>query len=138
MILPQQFAIANGLTHKKCALIVRDERQRSWNLKLSSSNSRTRVYIGDGWRKFAEENFLKEGDRLMFEIVTNGETPIWKFRVVTHGETPMKKSQDEDEDEYEDKDETTYDKSFGQPHFECIIRQYCLSKGFMVSLKITI
>ncbi|KAH0641567.1 hypothetical protein KY289_032541 [Solanum tuberosum] len=92
-ILPQQFGIANGLTNKKCALIVRDERQRLWNLKLSSSNIRTRVYIGDGWRKFAEENFLKEGDRLMFEIVTNGETPIWKFRVVTHGETPMKKSQ---------------------------------------------
>ncbi|MCD7446393.1 hypothetical protein HAX54_006001 [Datura stramonium] len=92
IFLPQKFALANGLTNKKCWLIVRDERQRSWTLKLSSSNStRTRAYIGDGWRKFAAENNLKEGDCIIFEIVTNGETPIWKFRVVTNGETPMRK-----------------------------------------------
>ncbi|XP_049376778.1 B3 domain-containing protein REM10-like [Solanum stenotomum] len=94
MFLPQQFAIANGLTNKKCTLIVRDERQKSWNIKLCSYGNR--AYIGNGWRKFAVEKYLKDGDRIMFEIVTNGETPIWKFRVVTHGETPMRKFQGKD------------------------------------------
>ncbi|KAF3637669.1 putative xyloglucan glycosyltransferase 5-like [Capsicum annuum] len=78
--LPQQFAIANGLINKKRKLILIDERQRSWKLKLSSGSTRAPAYIGDGWRKFVAETFLKEGDRVMFEVVTNGETPIWKFQ----------------------------------------------------------
>ncbi|KAM3379415.1 B3 domain-containing protein REM7 [Capsicum galapagoense] len=89
--LPQQFAYANGLTNKKCSLIIRDERQRLWNLKLSSCKSRT--YITGGWHKFSADNCLKKGDRIMFEVVTNGETPIWKFQV-TNRETPLQKFQD--------------------------------------------
>ncbi|OIT02263.1 PREDICTED: B3 domain-containing protein REM10-like [Nicotiana attenuata] len=91
LILPQQFA--NSLTNKKCYLILRDERQRTWNLKLSS-NCQKRVYIGGGWRKFIADNRLKEGDRIMFELVTDGGTSIWKFQVVSDAETPMEKSQD--------------------------------------------
>ncbi|XP_019261612.1 PREDICTED: B3 domain-containing protein REM10-like [Nicotiana attenuata] len=94
LFLPQQFAKANGLTNKKCDLIIRDGRQRSWNLKLSSSR-RPRVYIiGDGLRKFIVDNCLKEGDRIMFEVVTNGKIPIWKFQVVTNGGTPIREFQD--------------------------------------------
>ena len=92
--LPKQFALANGLTGKKCRLIVRDERQRSWKLKVCSSrNPRPRAYIAKGWRKFIAENCIKEGDRIKFEVVTNGKTPRWKFQVVTDGETPARKSQ---------------------------------------------
>ncbi|MCD7446412.1 hypothetical protein HAX54_006021 [Datura stramonium] len=91
MYLPQQFTHANGLTNKKCDLIIRDERQMSWNLKLSSCETRT--YIGGGWSKFIADNCLKKGDRIMFEVVTNGETPIWKFQV-TNRETPLQKFQD--------------------------------------------
>lgn len=87
--LSKQFAIANGLANK-CGLIIRDEKQRSQNLKLSSRQKKTVVYIGDGWRKFIVDNCLKKGDRVMFEVVTNGETPIWKFQVVTDGETPVR------------------------------------------------
>ncbi|PHT38863.1 hypothetical protein CQW23_22436, partial [Capsicum baccatum] len=91
LFLPQQFALANGLTNKKCKLIISDERQRSWKLKTcSSSNPRARAYIRNGWRKFIAENCIKEGDRIKFEVVTNGKTPIWKFQVVTDGETPMR------------------------------------------------
>ncbi|KAK4374089.1 hypothetical protein RND71_004766 [Anisodus tanguticus] len=90
--LPKHFAFANGLiNNKKCGLIIIDERQRSWNLVLNSR--KTQVYIGDGWRKFIADNCLKEGDRINFEVVTNGETPIWKFHVVTDVETPMRKFQ---------------------------------------------
>ncbi|KAF3627150.1 hypothetical protein FXO37_30016 [Capsicum annuum] len=48
--LPQQFAIANGLINKKRKLILIDERQRSWKLKLSSGSTRAPAYIGDGWQ----------------------------------------------------------------------------------------
>ncbi|CAN4077149.1 unnamed protein product [Withania somnifera] len=92
LCLPQKFAYANGITNKKCCLIIRDERQRSWDLKLSSC--KTRTYIGGGWTKFSADNCLKKGDHIMFEIVTNGETPIWKFQVVTdHEQTPLQKFQ---------------------------------------------
>ncbi|XP_019254333.1 PREDICTED: B3 domain-containing protein REM5-like isoform X2 [Nicotiana attenuata] len=82
--VPKHFACANGLKpNKKCILIIRDERQGSWTLRLSVC--KTQVYIGDGLRKFIADNCLKEGDRIMFEVVTSGETPIWKFQVVTSG-----------------------------------------------------
>ncbi|XP_009597666.1 B3 domain-containing protein REM10 isoform X1 [Nicotiana tabacum] len=89
--LPQQFA--NGLSNKKCDLFIRDERQRLWNLKLSS-DCKDRVYIGDGWRKFIADNCLKVGERIMFEVVSDGKTEsTWKFHV-TDAETPKQKFQD--------------------------------------------
>ncbi|KAF3618691.1 putative B3 domain-containing protein REM14-like isoform X1 [Capsicum annuum] len=91
LCLPQRFTYANGLINKKCDLIIRDERQRSWKLKLSSC--KTRTYIIGGWHKFSADNCLKRGDRIMFEVVTNGETPVWKFRVVTNQETPLQNFQ---------------------------------------------
>lgn len=74
--IPSKFAKANGL-NKKCGLIIRDERQRSWNLKLYTS--RSLVCVGGSWGKFCAANNIKAGDRLMFEVVTNGKKPIWKF-----------------------------------------------------------
>ncbi|XP_019254322.1 PREDICTED: B3 domain-containing protein REM10-like [Nicotiana attenuata] len=88
LYLPQPFA--NGLSNKECELIIRDERQRLWNLKLSS-DCKNRVCIGDGWRKFIADNRLKEGDRIVFEVVTDEETSVWKFHVVTDAETPKHK-----------------------------------------------
>ncbi|KAM3270576.1 putative B3 domain-containing protein REM15 [Capsicum chacoense] len=81
LCVPKQFACANGLINKKCCLIVNDETQTSWNLRIRSCN--TQVYMGEGCRKFIAENCLKEGHRIMFVVVTDGETPIWKFHVVT-------------------------------------------------------
>ncbi|XP_075109473.1 B3 domain-containing protein REM5 isoform X1 [Nicotiana tabacum] len=79
MRVPSRFASKNGLIYKKCDLIIRDERQRSWNLKLYTSCDH--VYIGGRWAKFHAANDLKVGDRIKFEVVTNGERPIWKFHV---------------------------------------------------------
>ncbi|KAM3379346.1 putative B3 domain-containing protein REM15 [Capsicum galapagoense] len=81
LCVPKQFACANGLINKKCCLIVNDETQTSWNLRIRSCN--TQVYMGEGCRKFIAENCLKEGHHIMFVVVTDGETPIWKFLVVT-------------------------------------------------------
>lgn len=94
--IPKHFAFANGLINinKKCGLIIIDERQtRSWNLMLSSSKTHQVCINGDGWRKFSADNCLKEGDRIMFEIVTKVETQLWKFRVFRDAETPRRKFQ---------------------------------------------
>uniref|UniRef100_A0A1S4B7F9 B3 domain-containing protein REM10-like n=1 Tax=Nicotiana tabacum TaxID=4097 RepID=A0A1S4B7F9_TOBAC len=92
LYVPKHFASANGFkTNKKCSLIIKDERQNSWTLRLSCC--KTQVYIGDGCRKFVADNCLKEGDRIMFEVVTDGEIPVWKFHVVTDAETPRQKFQ---------------------------------------------
>ncbi|KAM3266550.1 B3 domain-containing protein REM3-like [Capsicum annuum] len=137
LYVPQQFAIANGLTNKKCGLIVRDERQRSWNLKLSFGGTQVRTYIGYGLRKLIAENCTKEGDRINFEVVTNGKTPIWKFQVFTDGEIPMKTFQERPSRSIKLSNETSShaeaatNKPFVQSHFECTIREYCLSRGLL-------
>ncbi|XP_070047900.1 putative B3 domain-containing protein REM15 isoform X7 [Nicotiana tomentosiformis] len=156
MYLPQQFA--NGLSNKKCDLIIRDERQRLWNLKLSS-DCNNRVRIGDGWRKFIVDNRLKEGDHIVFEVVTDEETSIWKFHVVTTAETPMRKFQGghgfeawkqplaeipspddvieipspciKSSDEDFSHAEAATDKHVGHSHFVCTIKPYCLTYGYL-------
>ncbi|KAF3633213.1 hypothetical protein FXO37_27157 [Capsicum annuum] len=74
--IPKQFAQENRLYDRKWEIIVRDE-QRSWTFNVYTCNKIT--YFGRGWHEFCLTNCLKEGDRLMFEIVSNGELPIFRF-----------------------------------------------------------
>ncbi|XP_009612433.1 B3 domain-containing protein REM10-like isoform X1 [Nicotiana tomentosiformis] len=107
--LPKQFAWANGLANKKCGLIIRDERQRSWDLRLTTYGSQ--VYMGGRWGEFRAANDIKVGNYIMFEVVSNGEQPVWKF----HGKpNPSINSSS---------------KAF--PHFVCTIRPYCLSNDLL-------
>ncbi|KAF3678621.1 putative xyloglucan glycosyltransferase 5-like [Capsicum annuum] len=77
LVIPTKFALANRLSNKRCDLIIRDERERSWNVKLHSSGNS--VYIRGGCHEFRDANCLKEGDCIIFEVVSNGSTPIWKY-----------------------------------------------------------
>uniref|UniRef100_M1DTI7 DNA binding protein n=1 Tax=Solanum tuberosum TaxID=4113 RepID=M1DTI7_SOLTU len=122
--IPKHFAVANGFIkgNKKYGLIIIDETQtKLWNLMLKSCN--TKVYVADGWGKFSADNCLKEGDRIMFEVVTNGETPIWRSRVTSNAETPISKG-------FSNK-EAAKDMDLSDSHFICTIRPYCLSKHFL-------
>lgn len=74
--IPKQFAQENSLRNRKCEIIVRDE-QRSWTFGVHTNGKNT--FIGSGWHEFSRTKCLKEGDILMFEIVSNGETPIFRF-----------------------------------------------------------
>ncbi|WMV40355.1 hypothetical protein MTR67_033740 [Solanum verrucosum] len=83
LLVPKEFASRNGLFNtKKRDLLVRDERQRSWNVILRSYGDKT-AYLVDGWNKIRDANCLKEGDCIMFEVVTSGNKPIWKFKRMT-------------------------------------------------------
>lgn len=77
--IPTQFALANGLTNKNCGLIIRDEKQRSWNLRLTTYGSQ--VYLGGRWREFHAANDLKVGDHMIFKVVTDGENQSGNFVV---------------------------------------------------------
>ncbi|MCD9646728.1 hypothetical protein HAX54_036882 [Datura stramonium] len=76
--VPNPFARLNGLSNRKCTIMIRDREQRSWKFSLYSCGRHT--CIGGGWREFCVANCLKEGDRVRFEIVSNGEKPILKLR----------------------------------------------------------
>lgn len=75
--VPTKFALANRPTYKKGDMIIRDERERSWKVKLCSFGDS--VCIKGGWHEFCDANCLKEGDCIMFEVVSNGKKTIWKY-----------------------------------------------------------
>ncbi|KAM3379351.1 B3 domain-containing protein REM8-like [Capsicum galapagoense] len=142
MWIPKDFAFASGLINrnKKFGLIIINERQtRSWNLMLHSC--KTQAYIADGWRKFSADNCLKEGDRIMFEIIAKGETQIWKFQVVSNAKKPMRKFQENAMEKPKPnvmsshKDfpdvETAKDMPRGRPRFIYTITPSCISKYFL-------
>ncbi|CAK9150345.1 unnamed protein product [Ilex paraguariensis] len=75
--IPMGFARSNGLNKRRCEMILRDKKRRSWSVNLIYKASQ--VYIGRGWREFCITNGLKEGDSFGFELVENGKKPIWNF-----------------------------------------------------------
>ncbi|MCD7446387.1 hypothetical protein HAX54_005995 [Datura stramonium] len=57
--VPNPFARLNGLSNRKCTIMIRDREQRSWKFSLYSCGRHT--CIGGGWNCVA--NCLKEGDQ---------------------------------------------------------------------------
>ncbi|XP_015168724.1 B3 domain-containing protein REM10-like [Solanum tuberosum] len=80
LCLPIAFVLNNNLRDKIGNLIIRDEKQRSWNLRLNSFSPK-RFVLNGGWAEFSVANDIKEGDEVMFEIVTNEEKPIWQYQM---------------------------------------------------------
>ncbi|CAI9087736.1 OLC1v1021884C1 [Oldenlandia corymbosa var. corymbosa] len=80
--LPLKFCRSNGLI-EKLEMILIDERQRSWPVKLKLMGSH--FCITTGWQEFREGNELKEGDAYRFEIIKNGSNkkPIARFTLVS-------------------------------------------------------
>ncbi|XP_060179517.1 B3 domain-containing protein REM17-like isoform X4 [Lycium barbarum] len=129
--IPSEFARANGLINKKCDLIIRDEKRRSWTLKLYTS--RSQVYIGGRWGKFYAANGIQVGDQIMFEVVTNGEQPIWNFHECAE-------YLQEEEEEADTVEETPKNFEFkgaathhpiSQSQFVCTVKQYYLTNGYL-------
>ncbi|KAF3672546.1 putative xyloglucan glycosyltransferase 5-like [Capsicum annuum] len=121
--IPSKFAKENGLTNKECGLIIRDERQRSWNLRMYTSCHH--VCIGGRWRKFCVANDIKVGDQIMFEVVTSGVQPVWKFHDITN---PCSVEEISKNSEFK---EAASHNPIGQSHFECTIKSYCISNGYL-------
>ncbi|KAF3656534.1 putative copper transporter 6-like [Capsicum annuum] len=121
--LPRQFAVANGLINKKCDLIIRDERQRTWNLRLATHN--TIVHILGGWKEFCIANGIKEGHYMMFEVVANGEKPVWKFHDKPNPSIESSRKA------FPHVEEAAAHKPSGHSRFVCTIKPYCLTYGYL-------
>ncbi|XP_049378557.1 B3 domain-containing protein REM14-like isoform X3 [Solanum stenotomum] len=129
--VPCKFAKANGLTNKECGLIIRDERQRSWNLRIYTSCSQ--VYIGGRWSEFRAANDIKKGDQIMFDVVTNGEQPIWNFHEYAKNlqqEETEAHTFEETCKKFESEEAAPHDPS-GQSQFVCTVKQYFLTNGYL-------
>ncbi|XP_015085026.1 B3 domain-containing protein REM8-like isoform X1 [Solanum pennellii] len=124
--LPGKFARANGLINKKCSLIIRDEKRRSWSLKLYTSYSQ--VYIGGRWAELRDANDIKEGDHITFKVVANGKMPIWEFHTNV---TEKSKRNIMSSHEAFCNIEAAKDNPLSHPHFVCIMKSYYLSKCFL-------
>ncbi|KAG5568555.1 hypothetical protein H5410_064427 [Solanum commersonii] len=74
--LPLAFARPNGLM-RRCKMILKDEKQRSWSVQLGEVGSR--FAITKGWRQFREANAVQVGDTYKFELIDNGTTPVAYF-----------------------------------------------------------
>ncbi|CDP14476.1 unnamed protein product [Coffea canephora] len=76
--LPMAFARENGLSSRRCQMILKDQRKRKWKLQLGYFGSN--VYIGRGWFECQTANGLKIGDRFALELISNKKKPIMKIR----------------------------------------------------------
>ncbi|XP_015084057.1 B3 domain-containing protein REM10-like [Solanum pennellii] len=74
--LPLAFARPNGLM-RRCKMILKDEKQRSWSVQLGEVGPR--FAITKGWRQFREANDVQVGDTYKFELIHNGTTPVAYF-----------------------------------------------------------
>ncbi|KAK9273697.1 hypothetical protein L1049_018507 [Liquidambar formosana] len=77
--LPKPFTRSNGLSKGCCKMVLIDQKQRLWPVKLGRKKSDNRVYIRSGWHEFRVANGLKEGDAFIFELIKKCKTPIMKF-----------------------------------------------------------
>ncbi|KAM7489205.1 hypothetical protein LguiB_026689 [Lonicera macranthoides] len=77
LCIPMEFATSNGLANRKCELIMKDEKGRSWSLRLMHYKSH--VYIAKGLHHFYTTNGLKEGDSFIIQLLHNGYKPLMNF-----------------------------------------------------------
>ncbi|PHT40016.1 hypothetical protein CQW23_18870 [Capsicum baccatum] len=77
LYLPLAFAKSNGLVNRRCKMILRDEKRRSWSVLLAPMGHH--VAITKGWRLFRQANNVQIGDPYKFELIENGTIPISVF-----------------------------------------------------------
>lgn len=135
--IPMKFAKSNGLSNRNCQMIIRDEMQRSWPVKLMYNSSR--VHVGLGWRNFRITNGLKEGDEFMLELIEDGHKPVMNFRKLLpmsvlegldqknkQGKTPQNAAKTEF------KEEETTSAHGCYPHFFATLRSYSFKRSLLV------
>ncbi|XP_065848508.1 uncharacterized protein [Euphorbia lathyris] len=87
LYIPRNFATLCGLYGRSCSMILKDEEEKCWPVKLLYRTLESKFFIGAGWGAFHDFHKLKEGDALIIELIKNGETPVMKiFRLQEHPE----------------------------------------------------
>lgn len=74
--IPVEFARSNDLTNRECEMIMKDERGRSWPLRLEDNGSHVCIR---GFHHFLTANGLKEGVSFVIHLLQNGNNPLMNF-----------------------------------------------------------
>ncbi|XP_059315662.1 putative B3 domain-containing protein REM15 [Lycium ferocissimum] len=77
LYLPIAFAKSNGLLNRRCEMILKDEKQRSWSVQLQPRG--LKFIISRGWTEFRKANDVQLGDTYKFELINNGTIPVAYF-----------------------------------------------------------
>ncbi|XP_013640184.2 B3 domain-containing protein REM10-like [Brassica napus] len=76
LFLPRGFSRSNGLTNRKCEIILLNEDGKPWKVFMSYHKTHGRVYIRTGWRRFCRQNRRRSNDLLTFKLVETGTKPV--------------------------------------------------------------
>uniref|UniRef100_M1AKG8 DNA binding protein n=1 Tax=Solanum tuberosum TaxID=4113 RepID=M1AKG8_SOLTU len=78
LYIPLAFAKSNGWMNRRFEMILMDEQQRSWPVRLGPvSDDHIGIHIG--WQKFKEANDVQVGDIYRFELINNEKIPVAYF-----------------------------------------------------------
>ncbi|GAB2222886.1 hypothetical protein Droror1_Dr00017017 [Drosera rotundifolia] len=77
LIFPRNFAKMNGLWEKRCDMILIDQKERHWQVRLSYKSGGS-TYIRKGLLAYRNANGLKKGDVMLCELLRLGNTPALK------------------------------------------------------------
>lgn len=72
-----EFASSNGLTDRECEMIMKDEKGKSWPMRLR--HYRSHVSINRGFYHLLTANGLKEGNSYIIQLLRNGNKPLMNF-----------------------------------------------------------
>lgn len=68
LYIPMEFARSNGICKKYSEAVVKNKKGEFYQVNLAHGTA-GRVYLSSGWKEFAVENGLKEGDEFMLELI---------------------------------------------------------------------
>ncbi|XP_010429457.1 PREDICTED: B3 domain-containing protein REM10-like [Camelina sativa] len=104
LYLPKEFARSNGLKNK-LKIVLMNEEGESWIIDLRhEAYPSGRFNMRRGWRRFCVANGKKPGDKMLFKLVQNEETPVLQLFPMDSEDqeklenVPRKKSRKEEED----------------------------------------
>ncbi|XP_056695153.1 B3 domain-containing protein REM14 [Spinacia oleracea] len=84
IIIPKHFARQNGLTRRKCDMVLTDIKGRSHMMKLGyEGNKDCGSDFLHGKRSLYNSYGLEKGDIVIFELICNGDKPIMKIYCCT-------------------------------------------------------
>ncbi|WCJ30472.1 B3 domain-containing protein REM10 [Euphorbia peplus] len=77
LYLPLKFSRLHFENRKSCKVILIDQEGRQWPAHLWNNNEK--FQIADGWNEFQLANNLDAGDSFVFELIENGQKPVFKM-----------------------------------------------------------
>uniref|UniRef100_A0A7N0V587 TF-B3 domain-containing protein n=1 Tax=Kalanchoe fedtschenkoi TaxID=63787 RepID=A0A7N0V587_KALFE len=86
LFFPVPFILDNQLKKARSGIVVRDEKGKSWPVKLGFKKWGNAVYTRDGWYSFIKETGIREGEDFEVRVISQGRKPVLTFRRISNEE----------------------------------------------------